>query len=79
MIGVGKMSKPTLGQIVNLCLDQKMNLIRVVENHNPVLIDTKDVLNRYPDVEVVAMIPELHSGVNHDLSISYLNIFRVFI
>ncbi len=73
------MSNPSLGQIVNLCLNQKMNLMYVVENHNPELINTNDVLNRYPDVEVVAMLPELQSVVNHDLSISYLHMFRVFI
>ena len=73
------MSNPTLGQIVNLCLNQKMNLMYVVEGHESDLVNTIDVLDRYPDVEVVALLTEMHLSVNHDLSTSYLQVFRVFI
>ena len=46
------MSNPSLGQIVNLCKNQKMNQIYVVECHDTKLVDTDQVLNQYPDVEI---------------------------
>ena len=57
------MSNPSLGQIVNLCKNQKMNQIYVVECHDTKLVDTDQVLNQYPDVEIDALTVEMFSTV----------------
>lgn len=73
------MSKPSLSQIVNLCSNQKMNLMYIVKGNVAELMNTSEVLEKYEDVEIVALVPEIHSSVNLDFSISYLEIFKVFI
>ena len=65
------MSNPSLGQIVNLCKNQKMNQIYVV--------DTDQVLNQYPDVEIDALTVEMFSTVDYKRSTVFHQTFKVFI
>lgn len=76
------MSNPSLGQIVNLCLNQKMNLMYVVEKHKePKLVNTNEVLELYPypDVEVKWMMAETYTGIDCNRSVVCQQTFKVFI
>lgn len=79
MIGGREMSNPSLGQIVNLCKNQKLNQIYVVECHDTKLVDTDQVLNQYPDVEIDALTVEMFSTVDYKRSTVFHQTFKVFI
>ncbi len=55
------MIKPSLSQIVNLCKEQNMHQMYVVEGHESKLVVTDEVLAQYPDVEIDALTVEMFS------------------
>ncbi|MDE5978192.1 MAG: hypothetical protein K2G70_07015 [Turicibacter sp.] len=73
------MTKPSLSQIVNLCKEQHMNQMYVVEGHESKLIETDKVLTQYPDVEIDALTIEMFSTVDYKRSPVYFQAFKVFI
>ncbi len=73
------MSKPFLSQIVNLCKEQNMHQMYVVEGHESKLVVTDEVLTRYPDVEIDALTIETISTVDYKRSPVFLQMFKVFI
>lgn len=74
------MSNPSLGQIVNLCLNQKMNLMYVVVgNCESELVNTDEVLSLYPDVEIEWLMLETYTAIDCNRSVVCQQIFKVFI
>ncbi len=73
------MIKPSLSQIVNLCKEQNMHQMYVVEGHESKLVVTDEVLAQYPDVEIDALTVEMFSTVDYKRSPVFMQMFKVFI
>lgn len=73
------MSKPFLSQIVNLCKEQGMRHLYVVEGRESRVVEIEKALSQYPDVEIDALTVEMFSTVDLDRSPVFYQTFKVFI